>query len=269
MKHHNKLTSIALISTLFCTLSFAKSTPLTEEKLRELGSTVTLFKRPNITLTDGVDEGKYYFLQLSYQKKGRSKKVNAFLDKESGAVYIGSRYDKNGKKSTFPKTAKSVAAIKDGISFTYGNGGKDLYIVTDPECPYCRTFEKEAKGKLDSYTVHVILYPLSFHKEAPAMTEWIMRGKDDTEKQKRMEDVMINHSTEYKKLLAKKGEKFQYTPNIKTKIDAATRATKALGATGTPSVYTSDFNKIGWKTLTKAQVTKLPQFKKAPATNQK
>ncbi len=269
MKNYRAIIKIALTCTLMSNLSFGASTPLTEVKLKELGSTVKILNRSNITVIDGIDEGSYYFLELNVKKNGRVKKVNAFLDKKSGAIYIGSRYDSNGKKSIFPKTDRSIGIIKNGISFSYGNGKEDLYIVTDPQCPYCKTFEKEAQGKLDKYTVHVLLYPLSFHKEAPAMTEWIMQGKNGLEKKKRMEDVMLHNSTEYKTLMTKKDQNFKYSPSIKSSLDDTNKAVKTLGATGTPSVYTGDFNKISWKSLTKAQVTKLPKFNKITKPTQK
>jgi len=240
----------ALVS-LLCIVSngYAQDKPLSSEKLKDLKRTVKVFSKRPVTLIDGIDKGSYYFLQLKVKKRGRMKIVNAFLEKETQAVYIGHRYDKNGVKMVFPKTAKSIESIKNGISFSYGKGKKQIYIVTDPECPYCRQFEKQAQGKLEEYTVHIIMYPLSFHKNAPAMVEWIMQGKDDAEKRQRMEEVMVKNSTAYKIFLGKPGQVFKYTDSIKIQIDNAIKAAKVLGAAGTPSVYTEKFNKINWKTL--------------------
>ena len=250
--YKRKIFHKAIIGTFmaFSPLLYAKGVPLSEANITKLNQTVTIFKtRSNIRVIDGVDEGKYYFLQLSVKKGGRFKTVNAFLDKESGAVYVGHRYDKNGVKMAFPKTDKAIATIKEGISFSYGNGKKELYIVTDPECPYCKTFEKQAQHKLGDYTVHIILYPLSFHKKSPAMVEWIMQGKDDTEKKERMEAVMVNNSQDYEAFIDKKNQIFQYTDSIKTKVEKAVKAAKALGVTGTPSVYNESYHKISWKSL--------------------
>jgi thiol:disulfide interchange protein DsbC len=164
-------------------------------------------------------------------------------------LYIGNRYDKNGAKMMFQKTPTSINTIKDGISFSYGNGKKEIYIITDPECPYCTKLEKALAGKMAEYTVHVILYPLAFHKNAPAMVEWIMQGKDDAEKKHRMEELMVKDSKDYKTLLAKKGTTFKYTDAVKIKINNAKKTAKVLGMTGTPSVYNAQYNKINWKTL--------------------
>lgn len=264
-----KITSLLLASSIIATLGFSKGVPMTQSEITKLNKNVAIFKKPNITVTDGIDEGKYYFLQLSVKKKGKQTRVNAFLDKDNGAVYVGHRYDKSGNKAKFPMTTKNIATIKKGISFSYGKGKKDLYIVTDPQCPYCIKFEKQAKDKLDEYRVHVILYPLSFHKKAPAMTEWIMQGKDDEQKHNRLEQVMIKNSQEYTKYSPKKGERFQYTDSVKARINDADRAAKALGATGTPSVYTADFKKINWGSLVKSDATLLPDSKEANKNNNK
>ncbi|CAA6804012.1 MAG: Thiol:disulfide interchange protein, putative [uncultured Sulfurovum sp.] len=249
-----KLLALTLLTTLLGTSAFAEDIVLNTEKLNEIKKTTRVLAKPSIQVSEGIDKGTYYFLKLNVKQNRGSKTVNAFLEKESGALYIGTRYDKNGQKMTFPLTKKAIETIKKGISFSYGKGTKDLYVVTDPECPYCVNFEKQALGKLDNYRVHVILYPLSFHKKAPAMVEWIMQGQDDAEKKHRMEDVMVNNSQEYMAFMGKKGQKFNYTDTIKVKIDNAIAAAKALRATGTPSVYDDKFSKVNWKSLVTSKV---------------
>ncbi|MEA1879681.1 MAG: thioredoxin fold domain-containing protein [Campylobacterota bacterium] len=244
-----KLLKFTLLTMLLSISAFAEDIILTTEKLNEIKKTTRTLNSSSIQVKEGIDKGSYYFLKLNIKKKRGSRISYAFLEKESGALYMGTRYEKNGRKMTFPMTQKAIATIKKGISFSYGKGTKDLYVVTDPECPYCVRFEKQALGKLDDYRVHVILYPLSFHKKAPAMVEWIMQGKDDAEKKHRLEDVMVNKSQEYVAFMGKKGQKFGYTDTIKVKVDNAIAAAKALGATGTPSVYNEKYAKINWKSL--------------------
>lgn len=250
-----KLLALTLLTALSGTSAFGEDRVLETEKLNDIKKTTRILANPSIQVTDGIDKGTYYFLKLNVKKQRGSKMVNAFLEKESGALYIGTRYEKNGQKMTFPMTKKAIETIQKGISFSYGKGTKDLYVVTDPQCPYCQRFEKQAVGKLDDYKVHVLLYPLSFHKKAPAMVEWIMQGKDDVEKRHRMEDVMVNGSKEYAEFMGKKGQKFSYTDTIKVKIDNAKAAAKALGVRGTPSVYSEKFSKINWASLVAPKAT--------------
>ncbi len=139
-------------------------------KLHEIKTKNRVLQDPVLTIQAAIEKPESYILKIEAKSPQGSQLITAFLDKKTNELYIGSAYDKEGSPITFPKDAKVVNA---GVAFSYGKGSKDIYIVTDPECPYCTRFEKAALGKLDDYRVHVILMPLSFHKKAPAMVEWI------------------------------------------------------------------------------------------------
>jgi thiol:disulfide interchange protein DsbC len=239
------ISTIVLLSTLILQ---ASSIELNKKQLLDLKKLNKVLNKPSISIIKGIDHGTYYLLKMIQRKKKGSKELTAFLEKSSGTLYVGSRYNVNGFKSKFPVNKE---LIKKGISFSYGSGKKDLYIITDPECPYCIKFEKSIHGKLDEYRVHVIFYPLPYHKNAPAMVEWIMQGKDDIQKKSRMDDLMIKKSTEYKKHLTKKGTKFIYSKKVINTMKKSKLAVKELGVRGTPSIFNANFNKIDWKTLIK------------------
>ena len=174
---------------------------------------------------------------------------NAILDKQTSEIYIGSAYDKEGNAIVFPKNAK---AIKEGVSFSYGKGSKEIYIVTDPECPYCTRFEKAVAGKLDEYRVHVILFPLSFHKKAPAMVEWIMQGKDDVQKKERFEEVMLKGSTAYQTLIKDAKKPFVYSEAVEQVMKKTDKAVMELNVRGTPAVYDANFEPLSQDLLLNA-----------------
>ncbi len=211
------------------------------EKLKEIRAASKVLQNPALTIRDGMDKDSVYFLRLNAKSQRGSRIIMAFVDKKTGAVYFGNGIDKDGKAMAFPKEAK---IIKEGISFSYGTGKKELYLVTDPECPYCIKFEKALTGKLDDYTVHVILYPLPFHKKAPAMVEWIMEGKDDVQKRERFEQLMLKKSTKYKTLIKNPKKPFKYTAKTQEKMNKTFKAVEELGARGTPIVYDSTFNEL-------------------------
>jgi thiol:disulfide interchange protein DsbC len=245
---------------------YSASLELNAMQLKEIKKMNKVLQKSTIKIKKGLDKGSYYYLKLEQRSKKGVKTVFAFLQKEDGSLYLGNRYDKNSKKDKFPIDEQIV---KDGVSFSFGSGKKDLYIATDPECPYCVKLEKQIHGLLDDYTVHVILYPLNFHKKAPAMVEWIMSGRDDVQKKIRMDKLMLEKSTEYKALLAKKGSKFSYSKTVGTKMEKSIRAIKELGVRGTPSVYDADYNKINWAALVKklkakAKVEKIQEKKVEP-----
>ena len=129
--------------------------------------------------------------------------------------------------------------------FTFGKGDKDIYIVTDPECPFCRMLEKQKKDILaKNYKVHVILMPLSFHKNAKAMSYYILAGKTDKERAKRMSEV-LEGSNAWKNFHPTKEQIKKFEEELKK----AKKAAMELGARGTPSVYDKDFNQIDWQKL--------------------
>jgi len=109
--------------------------------------------------------------------------------------------------------------------------------------------EKESKGKLaKNYKIHVILFPLPFHKNAKAMSCYILAGKTDKEKAKRFKETLLG-GDEWKKYKPTKEE-------LKKCLDELEKSKKAaieLQAKGTPSVYDDKFNSIEWTNLIKGK----------------
>lgn len=217
-------------------------------QLKEIGKSVKILNKPNLKIISGIDRGSIYFLKVKAISKRGNRVFDTFVDKQTGFVYFGSAYDKEGNPIMFPKDAK---VIKEGVAFSYGTGKKELYLVTDPECPYCVKFEKAAVGKLDDYTVHVIFYPLKFHKNAPAMIEWIMQAKSDAEKQERITQITLKNATEYKALIKDEKKPFKYTSKTQKVVNKSLKAARELGARGTPTTYDEKFIKVPWVQLLK------------------
>ncbi|MEA3456662.1 MAG: thioredoxin fold domain-containing protein, partial [Campylobacterota bacterium] len=215
-------------------------------KLQEIKVKNKILQNPNLQLVGAVDKPGNYLLKLEGKSPRGSQLLTGFLDKKTGELHIGTGYDRDGKPILFPKDADIVKA---GVSFSYGKGSKDLYLVTDPECPYCIKFEKAAEGKLGDYTVHVILYPLPFHKKAPAMAEWIMQGKSDAEKKERLSQITLKNSTEYKALITDAKKPFKYTPDTQKRMNRSKKAARELGARGTPATYDDSFTQVPWSRI--------------------
>ncbi|MEA2029017.1 MAG: thioredoxin fold domain-containing protein [Campylobacterota bacterium] len=240
-----KWISIAVALLAILSLSYAEPKKLDAKTLDELKKSHKVLNTPEVTLKEGLDLGSVYHLKVQHATPQGNALSYAFYDKSSKSIYVGRGYTKEGNMLNFPKDAK---VIKEGVSYSYGSGKKEIYLITDPECSYCKKFEKATQGKLGDYTVHVILFPLSFHKNAPAMSEWIMQGKDGAEKQKRLQDITLNNSKEYQKLVSKE---FKYSPAVKEKMDKAQAAFAELEARGTPAVFNEKFEPINWGKLAK------------------
>ena len=218
-------------------------------KLQEIKTKNAVLQVPVLHVIGAIEKPNSYILKLEARSPQGSQLVNAILDKQTSEIYIGSAYDKEGNAIVFPKDTK---AIKDGVSFSYGKGNKDLYIVTDPECPYCTKFEKAIAGKLDDYRVHVILFPLSFHKKAPAMVEWIMQGKDDAQKEERFEEVMLKGSTAYQTLIKDAKKPFVYSETVGQAMKKMKKAIMELNVRGTPAIYDANFEPMSQDQLLKS-----------------
>jgi thiol:disulfide interchange protein DsbC len=225
-----------LMSTLY-----AVETVVDPAKFPDLKKMNVVLQDPVLSIEGAIEKPESYILKLMAKSQHGSQNITAFLNKKTSELYIGSAYDKEGNTIEFPKDPR---IIKDGVAFSYGKGSKDIYLVTDPECPYCSKFEKAAKGKLDDYTVHVILFPLSFHKKSPAMTEWIMLGKDDAEKKARFEEVMFKGSKKYAELIKDAKKPFVYSAEAEVYIKKSKAAAREMNMRGTPALYDAEFNPL-------------------------
>jgi thiol:disulfide interchange protein DsbC len=103
---------------------------------------------------------------------------------------------------------------------------------------------KNKRNFRKNYKVHVILFPLSFHKHAKDMSYYILAGKTNEEKAKRFREV-LGGSNEWKNYHPTKEEKAKFDKILNN----AKKAVEELGARGTPTVYDEKFNKTNWTKL--------------------
>jgi len=144
------------------------------------------------------------------------------------------------------KAPMDMTSFKGKENISYGVGPKEIYVFTDPECPYCKQFEdKWDEAFFKKYTVKVFLFPLAMHKDAEAMSFWVMGAKTEKEKIERLKAT--KYSKEYKSYMEtmnvpeyKKAEK-----KLKEIKDLST----AAGITGTPTVVDSTGKSLLWTTL--------------------
>jgi thiol:disulfide interchange protein DsbC len=77
-------------------------------------------------------------------------------------------------------TAIDVASLslKDAIVWKQGNGGRKLMVFADPNCGYCKRFERDLQGVKD-ITVYTFLMPI-LGGDSPAKSRDIWCAKDPT-----------------------------------------------------------------------------------------
>jgi len=232
------LLSLSLVASLF-----GSDKVLTQKEVTNVLHHTPIFNKIKKGIkTKGVEHKDFYIITL-YNNRGEQ---NVFVTKDLKYTLLGLVLDNKTKMPIEPdypskKFSGNKADVENGVVFSFGNGKKDLYVVTDPECPFCQKFEKiSQKHHLnDKYRFHIIFLPLSFHKNSKAMIYYILSGKDDQEKAQRFKETLTGSN---------KWKSFTPTKEQKQKIDAklaqSKKAVQELGAKGTPSFYDSDLNEI-------------------------
>lgn len=174
-----------------------------------------------------------------YQVIGVSKNGNTFnsgkflVSKDKQTVVAGS-----GLVVIDAKTGKSVKAdvnmkeVLKSKAFTVGTGPDEFVVFTDPECPYCKRFEKELLSMKDKVKVHVFFYPLSMHPNAVDMIDYVM-SKPEKEREAALSETAEDS-------FLSKGYK---SSGKNDKIIAKHMALGAmLDVRGTPSVFDKNGN---------------------------
>lgn len=127
-------------------------------------------------------------------------------------------------------TASDVNKLRNLVAFTIGKKGPEFFFVTDPQCPYCKkglpAIKKLAnEGKLRA---HVLLFPLSFHREAKEQCISIICDKKGVE----------GLESQYKSA--------NQCESGKKKIEETVAFLKAKGIQGTPSyIFTNGEMHVG------------------------
>jgi len=206
---------------------------------------LAIMKENKINVLKVKDEGNIYFIKAEpvLAPIGQPKKrFTLFLTKDKKILMMGDAiYTDTKEKLSFPL---DIALIKDQEVFTYGKGGKVLYVFVDPECPYCKLFEKKMETLKEKYTFKVFLLPLPFHPDAIPMSKWILKGKDNNEMGERL-IAIANGSTTYKELVLTAEEDKRLTDTINSQIELAMDAE----VKGTPTVLDSELNSVNWPSL--------------------
>jgi len=250
MKKITKTVIAAMATTLIGT-SLMASSVLSQEKLDGYKVKYSkLLASPTLTIKKGIDQGKFTQLEVEARTPRGPQRFNVFfVNGVEEAVFFGKAYSPEGKPFKIPMNIKS---IKAGVAFTMGEGKEDIYVVSDPDCPWCKKLEvgitPEAKAK---YRVNMIPMPLAMHKNAKPVMYWVMSGKDNSEQAKRMHDYMSGADT-------KSWLNLKLSPNEKSVLDKrladSLTAAIELGASGTPAIYDKDMNKMSFQALTEPTV---------------
>ena len=160
---------------------------------------------------------------------------------DDGKYVIIPRFVLNGKTKLPVRFKRFVnkKTVDSGVDFIIKGGKKTLYLVTDPECPFCRKLIKSGKYKdlLKKYTLHIIIIPISYHPYARQMTFYILSAKTVKGKIKRFINVLSGKDKNWRTFKISINKQKE----IAKQIRASQKAARELGAMGTPSAFNKNF----------------------------
>ncbi|NTV96408.1 MAG: DsbC family protein [Thiobacillus sp.] len=67
--------------------------------------------------------------------------------------------------------------FNQAIKIVKGDGKRKMAVFSDPDCPYCKKLDQEL-AKLDNVTIHVFMYPLPMHADAPRKARLVWCSAD-------------------------------------------------------------------------------------------
>jgi thiol:disulfide interchange protein DsbC len=99
-----------------------------------------------------------------------------YTDAKGNYLIQGNLYETKGLRNLTEERVNKLTAIKfsslplkDAFTIVRGNGSRKLAVFEDPNCGYCKRFERDLQ-KIDNVTIYMFLYPIL--------------GTDSTEKSK-------------------------------------------------------------------------------------
>ncbi len=120
-----------------------------------------------------------------------------YTDAEGNFILQGSLIDTKSRTNLTEQRTDKLSAVafnqlplKDTFTLVRGNGKRKMAVFEDPNCGFCKRFEKDL-AKLDNVTIHVFLYPV-LGPDSITKSNNIWCAKD---KAKTWEDWMLRNIT--------------------------------------------------------------------------
>jgi thiol:disulfide interchange protein DsbC len=89
-----------------------------------------------------------------------------YTDEKGHFLIQGSLFDTQSRVDLTEQRVNKLTAIaykdlplKDAVTIVRGNGKRKMAVFGDPNCGYCKRFERDL-AKIDNITVHLFLYPI-------------------------------------------------------------------------------------------------------------
>ena len=150
-----------------------------------------------------------------------------YVDGAATVIIAGSVFDAKSGRNLTEERLRTLSAISwdslpfaSAITTVRGDGRRKIAVFSDPNCPYCKRFEKTL-AQLDDITVHIFLYPVIKPGSVP-LAESVWCSKD---RGKAWHDLML------------RGIAPSAPPDCDTPVEKLVALGHRLGATSTPTWF--------------------------------
>ncbi len=179
MNHFKHFLSLSLIASLL-TLPLSSTYADTVENTIKKNLTDRLPQLPHIDEVTKSPMNGLYEVRLDETEI-------YYTDSEGNFLIQGNLIDTRSRKNlTEERTDKLLSVafdslpIKDAFTMVRGTGKRKIAVFEDPNCGYCKRFEKDLQ-KIDNITVYLFLYPiLSADSMEKARNIWCSKDKSKT-----------------------------------------------------------------------------------------
>lgn len=231
-----------LAASLAVSLFAAQGTMITDE---ELGS-MNFFKNKGVNIAGKTMVGDLTMVSILADTPQGKQKINVFVTPDKQYVIVGGGFnDKSGEQLSIPI---DMSKHKDGAAYSYGSGKSELFVFTDPECPFCKRMDTEMLANIDlkKYKVYVYFFPLSFHKNAESMSMYVMSREKVEDKIKALHAVSSG-SQDYLNASYTEAQRAKLKELLAKQMEIASN----LGVSGTPTVFDEKGKAVNWMELAK------------------
>ena len=158
-----------------------------------------------------------------------------YVDTVASVILTGQAIDAKTERNLTEERQRNLGAIKwaslpfdDAITIVRGNGRRKIAVFSDPNCPYCKRFEKDL-ATLDDSTVHIFLFPV-IRPESVPQTKAVWCSPD---RAKAWRDLML------------RGIQPTAAPDCKTPVEKLVELGRSLGANATPTWFDETGERYG------------------------
>jgi thiol:disulfide interchange protein DsbC len=149
---------MSTLLALICTLALSQVAWAQEEVIRKnLPARLPQFKQ--------IDEVRKSEIPGLYEVRVDGVEIY-YTDAKADFLIEGSLIDTRSKRNLTEERVEKLTAIKfdslplkDAFTVVRGNGERKMAVFEDPNCGYCKRFERDLQ-KVDNVTIYMFLYPI-------------------------------------------------------------------------------------------------------------